>query len=42
MKPAPSETETEQARIAICPAEKAFPDDFGGDDAEGDAIPAVT
>src|ERR1017187_3308189 len=38
---APSATETEQVGIAICPAGEIVADDFGGDEAEGDAIPTV-
>jgi hypothetical protein len=38
---APSATETEQVGIAICPAEEIVPDDFGGNEAEGDTIPTV-
>ena len=38
---APSATETEQVGIAICPAEEIVPDDFGGNEAEGDAIATV-
>jgi hypothetical protein len=38
---APSATETEQVGIAICPAEEIVPDDFGGNEAEGDTISTV-
>src|ERR1017187_9874677 len=38
---APSATETEKVGIAICPAEEIVADDFGGDEAEGDAIATV-
>src|SRR5664279_4881820 len=41
-KQAPSAAETEQVGIAICPADEIVPEDLGGDDAEGDAIPTVT
>ena len=38
---AASATETEQVGIAICSAEEIIPDDFDGDEAEGDAIATV-
>src|ERR1039458_2955266 len=37
-----SATDPEQTDIAIVPAEETVADDFGGDEAEGDAIPTVT
>ena len=38
----PSAAETKQVGISICAAQEIVPDDFGGDEAEGDAIPPVT
>src|ERR1035437_2933163 len=37
-----SATEPEQTGIAIVPTEETVADDFGGDEAKGDAIPTVT
>jgi len=28
--------------IVICPADEIVPEDFGGDDAEGDAVATIT